>query len=313
MKRLPSFIALVFLSLLFGCKQDKVYPEFITENIIIVVIDGPRYSETWGEPNHSFIPNQSALRHQGVVFDNFWNTGSTYTISGHTAITTGVNQSINNNGGELPSNQSLFQVWRKTHNKDISKAWVITSKDKLEVLANTSKPLWKDKYTPSTNCGVNGAGVGSGYRDDSITLQRCFEIFDHHHPNLVLINFREPDYSGHQGDWLNYLDGISDTDEYVQQIWDYIENDPMYKGKTTLIVTNDHGRHLNTVSGGWHHHGDKCDGCKRIGLLALGPDFPKDIVVSTPYDQTDIARTVAEMLHFDLKNGEGHVITELVD
>lgn len=313
MKRSLFFITLALLTIFSGCRQDKVYPEFITEYVVIVVIDGPRYSETWGEPSHSFIPNQSQLRLQGVFFDNFWNDGKALTIAGHTAITTGVYQWINNGGDQLPDQYSIFQAWRKEHGADSTKAWIITSKDKLEVLANTDNNLWKNKHMPSTNCGVNGLGVGSGYRDDSTTMARCFEILDAHHPNLTLINFREPDYSAHQANWLNYLDGISDTDEYVQQLWDYIENDPIYKGKTTLIVTNDHGRHLNGIADGWWSHGDVCSGCKHLGLLALGPDFPKDLVVSTHYNQTDIARTVSEMLHFSLPNGEGVVIKELFD
>lgn len=312
MKLLAPIVTLFFLLILVGCRHDKVYPEFITENVIIIVIDGPRYTETWGEPSHSFIPNQSDLRHKGVCFDNFWNDGQTSTVPGHTAICTGVYQNINNGGADLPQNPSIFQAWRKEHSKDSSKAWVITSKDKLEVLANTNNLFWNNKYMPSTNCGVNGLGVGSGYRDDSTTMQRVFEIFNEHHPNLTLINFREPDYSAHQSNWLNYLAGISKTDEYVKQIWDYIENDPIYKGKTTLFVTNDHGRHLNGVSTGWNSHGDICPGCKKISLFALGPDFPKNITVSTHYNQTDLAQTISEMLHFTLKNGEGNVITELI-
>lgn len=305
------FIGILVFVALISCRHDKVYPEYVTEYVIIVVIDGARYSETWGEPSHSFIPNQSTLRHQGVVFNEFLNEGNTYTISGHTALSTGVYQSINNNGTELPNNPSIFQAFRKEHSKDQTKAWVIASKDKLEILANTTNSSWHNKYMPSTNCGLGGAGLGSGYRDDSTTMMRCFEIFNQYHPNLVLINFREPDYSAHQSDWPNYLDGILKTDEYIQQIWEYVENDLIYKGKTTLFVTNDHGRHLNGISNGYSSHGDDCYGCRHLGLLAIGPDFQKNIVITSHYDQTDLSATIAELLHFQLKYGNGGVITEL--
>jgi hypothetical protein len=310
MKRAGLILILLIVTLI-SCRHDKVYPDYKTEYVIIVVIDGARYSETWGEPSHSFIPNQSELRNQGIIFSDFANDGNTYTISGHTALTTGVYQSINNNGNELPNNPSIFQTYLKERSKNNTKAWVIASKGKLEILANTSNSTWNNKYMPSTNCGIGGAGVLGGYRDDSTTMVRCFEIFDEHHPNLALINFREPDYSAHQSNWFNYLAGIVKTDEYVQQIWDYIENDPIYKGKTTLLVTNDHGRHLNGISSGYSSHGDNCSGCTHLGFLALGPDFKKNKTITGHYNQTDISATVAELLHFNLNHGKGRVITEL--
>lgn len=297
--------------ILFSCIQDKVYPHYNTEYVIVVVIDGSRYTETWGQPNHLFIPNQSALSYEGVTFSDFSNDGPTYTVPGHTAITTGYYQGINNNGQEFPDKPSIFQALREKHGISMDKTWIITSKDKLEVLANTNNLSWQNKYMPSTDCGVNGNG--SGYRHDTITLKRCFEIFDQHHPKLTLINFREPDYSAHQSDWPKYLSGITNTDQYVQQIWDYIQNDPIYKDKTTLLITNDHGRHSDGISGGYSSHGDKCQGCKRISLLALGPDFPKDSVVSAHYNQADIASTIAELLHFNLNKSEGKKISELLD
>lgn len=310
MKYTIAITLLLLSSILFGCKQDKVYPIYSTEYVIVVVIDGPRYTETWGEPSHTFIPNQSLLSHEGVTFSNFSNDGVTRTIAGHTAITTGNYQNIDNSGYEFPDKPSIFQGLREAHGTPMNKTWIIASKDKLEVLANTSNTFWKDEYMPSTDCGISGNG--SGKRHDTITLKRCFEIFNEHHPKLTLINFREPDHSGHEFNWSKYLLGIINTDLYVQQIWNYIQNDPVYKDKTTLFVTNDHGRHSDGVSIGYPGHGDKCEGCKKISLLVLGPNLPKDSVVSTHYNQTDLASTIAELLHFNLSKGDGKRISELL-
>ncbi|MFT6246349.1 MAG: hypothetical protein ACJA0U_000740 [Salibacteraceae bacterium] len=71
MKYTAAITLLLLSSVLFGCKRDKVYPIYSTEYVIIIVIDGPRHPETWREPNHSFIPNQSMLRHEGVTFSDF--------------------------------------------------------------------------------------------------------------------------------------------------------------------------------------------------------------------------------------------------
>ena len=89
----------VLLFLLTSCKKDKGEEEVIydTEHVIIIVIDGARYSDTWEYPGILNIPFQSSLKSQGVFYSNFANKGLTKTISGHTAIATGVYQTMNNN------------------------------------------------------------------------------------------------------------------------------------------------------------------------------------------------------------------------
>ena len=82
----------IVLLLIVACSKDMVYQNLKTEHVIIVVIDGARYSETWGEPSHAYIPLQSSLSSQGVLFENFTNSGMTSTIPGHTSIVTGVIQ-----------------------------------------------------------------------------------------------------------------------------------------------------------------------------------------------------------------------------
>lgn len=311
LKQIHILILLAILPVLSTCNKEESEKTFITENVVIIVVDGPRYTETWGYPNQLFIPFQASLKSEGVFFHEFYNNGVTSTTPGHTAISTGVYQNINNNGGEIPFMPSIFQYWRKATGAPQDQAWLIASKDKLAVLANCSKYEWIGKYQPSQSCGINGGGVGSGYRHDSLTLNTTLSIFNTYKPKLVLINFREPDFSGHTGDWNNYIAGINMTDTYIQEIWNYIQNDPAYKDKTTLFITNDHGRHLNGVQNGFVGHGDDCNGCRHISLLAIGPDFHKGVDVITPRNQLDISATIAHLMGFAMETGEGEVMTEL--
>lgn len=266
--------------------------------MIIVVIDGPRYSETWGN-TPGLIPHMSTtLKQKGSFFSNFLNDGYTYTNSGHAAITTGVNQHIDNYGEEFPANPSIFQYWLKQSGKPATAAWLITSKDKLHILANTTDSLWQDTFMPSINCGVNGPGTG--YRADSLTLVETKRILATHRPNLVLINFMEPDGFAHAGNQDYYMRGISRDDQYVKELWDFLSKDDFYRKKTALLITNDHGRHLDGIDGGWQEHGDSCEGCRHISLLALGPDFKKGAVTEAAYTLVDIAPTVARLLGFEM-------------
>ncbi|HAQ21081.1 MAG TPA: sulfatase [Prolixibacteraceae bacterium] len=319
---LKHFVLLIIISaILCSCVEDyefsyfqskKVNRSYQTKNVIIVIADGLRYSEGWGDSTHQFMPRMAdQLAKEGVVNTRFYNMGGTYTSAGHTSMTTGIYQSINNGGEELPANPSFFQYWNQVYGNDRQKSWIIASKDKLAVLADCNNPFWQGKFTPSVNTGIEGRGLGSGYREDSLTLKTIFEILKQHHPNMLLINFRDPDFSAHSGIWANYVAGIKKTDEYIFRLWMFLQNDSVYKNTTTLFVTSDHGRHLDSVADGFAGHGDGCEGCRHLGFFACGPDFKPGALVNIHREQIDVPVTVAELMGFDLPNTEGNIMTEL--
>ena len=258
---------------------------------------------------HKYIPHRSALLQEGVLCDRFYNNGVTSTNPGHTAMCTGVYQNINNSGLEYPINPSLFQCWRKDYKRPESEAWVISTKDKLAVLSNCTNSEWKDTYRPMTDCGING--LGTGYREDSITLRKVKKTLTNYHPRLMIVNFKQPDASGHANDSVAYLQGIMDTDNYIYQLWYQIQNDECYKDKTTLIVTNDHGRHTAGHLDGFVSHGDACDGCRHIEFFGMGPDFKKNFVCSTTFEQIDITCTIAELMGVNMPFAQGRVMLDI--
>lgn len=293
------------------CKVDGIKKAYKTKHVVLIVVDGARYSETWGDSTRFRIPFQNTeLLAEGCMLSNFRNNGFTWTSSGHTALSTGIYESLENGGNQFPSYPSYMQYWRKFSGAVAEKAWVITSKDKLYILANTVDAEFQNKWIPRYDCGNNGPF--SGYRNDSITTQKVISALSTHHPDLMLINFREPDYSGHSGNWANYLTGIMTTDQYISQIWNALQSDPYYAGTTTLMVTNDHGRHLDSVADGFRSHGDDCEGCRHIGFCAAGPDFKKNFTSSVSYDQLDIPRTIAELMGFPMPTGQGKVMVEIM-
>ena len=309
MKKL-LFILLVLPLLLNSCSKDSL-KEYKTENVIIIVVDGVRYSETWGDSTHQYIPYFSnEIADFGVVNTEFYNNGATATTAGFTAITTGVYQEINNSGQESPIYPSIFQYLIKNDSISKESAWIINSKDKLAVLGNCKNKNWEDKYLPSLDCGING--IGSWKRHDTLTLSRFFNIMSEYHPKLTLLGFREPDFSAHTNSWEDYLQEIKNTDAYIYRVWNYIQNDSHYAGTTTLFITNDHGRHLDGVGAGFQKHGDGCEGCRHINFFAFGPDFKKG-VIDIRREQIDIPATIAEILQLNPEYIEGEIMYELFE
>lgn len=307
-KLLLGFILSSFFFI--SCEKDPPVCEYKTKYVVVIVVDGARYSETWGDPLHQFIPNRYGFINQAVICSEFYNSGTTNTINGHASILTGNDQNIDNSGAELPEYPSWLQHYRKSGNLVQPQSSLITSKDKLQVLANCNQSEWHDQFNPYADCGVSG--LGSGYRSDSITLQHVLSYLQSDKPHVLLVNFREPDYTAHTGDSLGYLKGIRDTDSMAMVIWNYLENDPFYSGKTAFIITNDHGRHLPD-QGGFAHHGDNCDGCRHVEFFALGPDFKKGYNSTSHYDLKDISTTIAELLHFEMPFSNGKVMWDVLD
>lgn len=282
---------------------------FKTKHVVILVMDGARYSETWGDPGHRYIPRIAGeLAPQGVVFTNFRNQGKTETVPGHTALCTGVYQTKMNNGGkEIPSHPSLLQYLLRQTGAPASQAWINSSKDKLVVLADCTDPEWKGRFRPSTDCGKSGNGKG-GYRDDSTTFVRAKEILHRDAPALLVINFKDPDSCGHENKWEAYLGAIRQTDSYAADLWGCIQADSVLRDSTALFIVNDHGRHTRDFKS----HGDNCDGCRHILCVALGPDFPRGVVNEEPCGQIDIPATAAQLLGVEMPTGQGHTLPGLV-
>lgn len=310
MKR-KGFLIIILLSVLYSCERFSTDQKYKTKNVIILIIDGARYSETWGDTSSANIPHMKNISRAGVLFTNFYNNGPTYTLAGQSSITTGNYQEINNSGFELPRFPSFFQYWNKKYAGLHPVSKVFASKDKLSALSDCIDSTYSGKYRTSFDCGVNGLGAGSGYRHDSITLRITLNALNGEHPKLVLVCFREPDFSAHKNNWNAYIEGIKNTDNYVFQLWNFLESNTYYKGSTALFITYDHGRHLDNVKDGYISHGDSCDGCRHISLLAFGPDFKKGEVIKINRELIDIPTTIAEILRFPMPTGHGSIMREL--
>ncbi len=307
------FLEIVCLFLFSSCTQDPAIPlpaSYKTKYVFVVVMDGARYSETWGDAHQTYIPTIKNLASQGIMCTNFYNDGQTLTVPGHTAITTSYYQLINNGGQEIPERSSIFQYYLSQYSKPLTDAWVISSKDKLEVLSNCLDPSWSGKFRPSVDCGVNGNGTG--YREDSITYNHLVDTLTKFHPHLAIVNFREPDMTAHSNNWVGYLSQIQKVDKLVGDFWNFLQKDSIYAGVSTLLVTNDHGRNLDGVYDGFASHGCTCEGCRHIFLLGIGPDFKTNYIETEHYSLVDIAPTICELMGIKMPNAQGKVMKSIL-
>jgi hypothetical protein len=136
-------------------------------------------------------------------------------------------------------------------------------------------------------------------RHDAFTFALASEYLKTRKPRVLYIAFTETDDWAHDGRYAAYLSAARLFDDFLKRLWSSVESMPEYRGRTTLIVTTDHGRGEGPAD--WKGHGVKVPASNRIWLLALGPDTPPlgERANSKPITQSQVAATVAALVGHD--------------
>lgn len=142
-------------------------------------------------------------------------------------------------------------------------------------------------------------------RLDAFTFYYGMEYIKKNKPRVMYFAFDETDDFAHGGEYAAYLNSANYTDRFIGDLWSYIQSDPTYKNKTTIIITCDHGRGADAE--GWKHHGQKIPEATQIWFAFLGPDTQAlGEVKSGQFYQNQIAKTMARLLGQSYE-GEGKV------
>lgn len=274
-----------------------------TRHVVIVSIDGGRYSETLGHPTLAYHPrigiDMAALGARPTRFENI---GVTNTNPGHSALITGTLQPIANDGSERPHKPTLFEYLRKQKGTAQSLLRLYLRKAKLDVLEYSDHPDYGAAY---------GASPASSYASDLAVYTGARAGILANKPVVSLVHFGDPDLEGHANDWPGYLTALRLADSLTWQLWSAIQADPVMGGKTTMLISNDHGRHLDGL-GGFQNHGDGCDGCRRILCMMVGPDNKVGFVGAGTHEQRGVARTAGWLLQVAMPLADGVVMDELL-
>lgn len=136
-----------------------------------------------------------------------------------------------------------------------------------------------------------------GVRPDVITYLAAREYMKEYRPRALYIAFDETDDFAHGGQYDQYLGSARAEDGMIADLWNFIQSDPLYKNKTTLVITCDHGRG-DKLKDNWRHHGRKIEDAGQIWIAAMGPDTKPlgEIKTSGLLYQEQLAATFAALL-----------------
>ncbi len=135
---------------------------------------------------------------------------------------------------------------------------------------------------------------------DVYTMETSRGYLEKHQPRVMYIGLGETDEWGHGRRYDLYLNAANQADRFLSELWTYLQATPQYQGKTTLILTTDHGRGMTRIN--WTDHGEKVEGAEYIWIAAIGPDVPalglrKDITTT----QSQVAGTISHLLGHDFR------------
>lgn len=277
-----------------------------TEHVVLVIVDGLRYSEGLGDSSHAHAPEMFELSKRGAIVEPFVNDWVTDTMHGIPTIWCGAHSELRVLSGsgcdgskytcsELPT---VFEYYRRHLSRERT--------DCIYALMDVEGP-WRASldadYGPDYWPLYHSEGTS-----DLDVWHEARDLLAEYHPSLFLLYLERVDHFGHSGSWAYYTRAVEIADSIVGMVWDFIESDPFYAGSTTMIVTNDHGRHTED----WTSHGCDCTGCRTVMLLAVGPDIKPGFVSDRPRTICDIAPTIGELLGFETPKATGEPMLEIL-
>ncbi len=146
---------------------------------------------------------------------------------------------------------------------------------------------------------------------DAFTFAYATETLLADHPKVMWISFGDCDEWAHSRKYDLYLDGANYTDAFIRDIYELCESDKFYRGKTTYIITCDHGRGFGNE---WSSHGSGTKGSEAtwVRLLGKGVEAKGETSECGPFYTKQIAATIASALGIDFTPDDGAQLEPIV-
>ena len=154
------------------------------------------------------------------------------------------------------------------------------------------------------DAGIADGGFGTSERLDCITYGMAMETLKNDHPKVFYVGFGDTDEYAHGGQYDHYLEAAHWTDLYIRRIVEFCESDPFYKGKTTYILTCDHGRGYGAA---FRSHSASVRGANQTWFIAFGKGVPAlgETTDNGIFYTKQFAATIADILGVDFTPGNG--------
>lgn len=267
----------------------------------------PFFWQIWMK-NHGSIAGNRALKSEAQTTNNLF-----FSFPGYSEILTGEARDdvIKSNDfvqNKFPSFLQFLQTKMKLDSNQVASfaSWhvmnAIATSNPDAFLINAGYEEYKsdDRDLQLLNIAqVEAPTPWDSVRHDFYTFRFAMAHLKKFHPRVLHIGLGEIDDWAHNKRYDLMIETFRRNDAFFKELWEFLESDRQYKGKTTIIITTDHGR--GATEKNWNDHGEKVPEARHIWMAFISPDTNlrgewKD---SKTIYQNQIAATFCQYLGFD--------------
>jgi hypothetical protein len=140
---------------------------------------------------------------------------------------------------------------------------------------------------------VRAGGPTSG---DELTFFMSREVIRKFAPQLLVVVFSDVE-AAHFGSFALHLSGIKTADRLAYQLWQEVEDNPDYRGKTTMVILPEFGRDPDGSStNGFFNHRANSDSTRDAWMMALGAAVDRPQIVERTIRHIDLCPSLADLL-----------------
>lgn len=140
---------------------------------------------------------------------------------------------------------------------------------------------------------ANVMGLWEEGSDQWLTWAMGREYLTVRQPRILWLALGNTDDWAHADRYDRYLECLHQQDAILGELWDLLQSLDAYRGRTTLLVTTDHGRGRQGAD--WAEHDVSIPGSHDIWFFAIGPDTPATGEVETA-GEAFLGQTAATLL-----------------
>jgi len=140
---------------------------------------------------------------------------------------------------------------------------------------------------------VQSGGPTSG---DELTFFMTREVMRRFSPQVLVVALSDVE-AAHFGTFSLHVAGIRTADRIIHQLWQEIDANPEYRGKTTLVVLPEFGRDPDgsSTNGFFNHRADD-DSTRDTWMMVLGSAVDRPTVIERPIRHVDVCPTLTNLL-----------------
>ncbi len=257
---------------------------------------------------HGSIAGNRALGSAAMTTNKMW-----FSYPGYSEILTGQahDDVINSNDRKRNPYPSVLEFLKRKLKLDSKQVAAFASWDVMDFIAEheagsiTSNAGYEPYDHPDPEIKLLGKLQSEAptpwdsVRHDYYTFRFAMAHLKSYRPRVFYLSLGETDDWAHDGNYAKTLEALARTDHYLRELWDYLQSNERYRGKTSIIITVDHGRGATPQD--WTDHGEKVPEAQYIWMAFISPDSPlrgewKN--AETIY-QNQVAATLCRFLRLD--------------